>query len=74
MPQDNSPDNSPDNSRAQNGLTYKDAGVDIDAGEALVERIGPAAKATRSSVIESRSRRPAESRGIHDVPRLRVHL
>jgi len=29
------------------GLTYKDAGVDIDAGEALVERIGPAAKATR---------------------------
>jgi phosphoribosylformylglycinamidine cyclo-ligase len=32
---------------AKNGLTYKDAGVDIDAGEALVERIGPAAKATR---------------------------
>ena len=30
-----------------NGLTYKDSGVDIDAGEALVERIGPAAKATR---------------------------
>jgi phosphoribosylformylglycinamidine cyclo-ligase len=29
------------------GLTYKDAGVDIDAGEALVERIAPAAKATR---------------------------
>ncbi|HEX2761166.1 MAG TPA: phosphoribosylformylglycinamidine cyclo-ligase [Rhizomicrobium sp.] len=28
-------------------LTYKDAGVDIDAGDALVERIGPAAKATR---------------------------
>src|SRR3954462_4739017 len=36
-----------DNPRPQNGLTYKDAGVDIDAGEALVERIGPAAKATR---------------------------
>src|SRR5580698_1162903 len=31
----------------ENGLTYKDAGVDIDAGEALVERIAPAAKATR---------------------------
>ena len=31
----------------ENGLTYKDAGVDIDAGEALVERIGPAAKVTR---------------------------
>src|SRR5580704_17422456 len=29
------------------GLTYKDAGVDIDAGEALVARIGPAAKSTR---------------------------
>src|ERR1700759_3898868 len=29
------------------GLTYKDSGVDIDAGEALVDRIGPAAKATR---------------------------
>lgn len=28
-------------------ITYKDAGVDIDAGEALVRRIGPAAKATR---------------------------
>src|SRR4051812_49519248 len=36
-----------DTSGVKNGLTYKDAGVDIDAGEALVERIGPAAKATR---------------------------
>ena len=36
-----------DNSGAENGLTYKDAGVDIDAGEALVERIAPAARATR---------------------------
>jgi phosphoribosylformylglycinamidine cyclo-ligase len=36
-----------DNSGAKNGLTYKDAGVDIDAGEALVTRIGPAARATR---------------------------
>jgi phosphoribosylformylglycinamidine cyclo-ligase len=31
------------------GLTYQDAGVDIDAGEALVARIAPAAKATRRS-------------------------
>jgi len=31
----------------RNGLTYKDSGVDIDAGEALVARIAPAAKATR---------------------------
>ena len=28
------------------GLSYKDAGVDIDAGNALVERIKPLAKAT----------------------------
>jgi phosphoribosylformylglycinamidine cyclo-ligase len=34
-------------SDGKNGLTYKDAGVDIDAGEELVTRIGPAAKATR---------------------------
>jgi phosphoribosylformylglycinamidine cyclo-ligase len=31
----------------RNHMTYKDAGVDIDAGEALVARIAPAAKATR---------------------------
>ena len=30
----------------RNGLTYADAGVDIDAGNALVERIKPAAAAT----------------------------
>jgi phosphoribosylformylglycinamidine cyclo-ligase len=30
-----------------NGMTYADAGVDIDAGNALVERIKPAAGATR---------------------------
>jgi len=30
----------------KNGLTYAEAGVDIDAGNALVERIKPAAKAT----------------------------
>ena len=34
-------------SSTPSGLTYKDAGVDIDAGEALVARIAPAAKATR---------------------------
>jgi phosphoribosylformylglycinamidine cyclo-ligase/phosphoribosylamine--glycine ligase/phosphoribosylglycinamide formyltransferase/phosphoribosylformylglycinamidine cyclo-ligase len=31
----------------QNGLTYAQAGVDIDAGNALVERIKPLARATR---------------------------
>ena len=30
-----------------NGLTYADAGVDIDAGAALVEAIKPLARATR---------------------------
>ena len=31
---------------ASNSLTYRDAGVDIDAGDALVERIKPAARRT----------------------------
>ncbi|NNK77586.1 MAG: phosphoribosylformylglycinamidine cyclo-ligase [Litoreibacter sp.] len=34
-----------------NGLTYADAGVDIDAGNALVDRIKPAAAATRRSGV-----------------------
>jgi phosphoribosylformylglycinamidine cyclo-ligase len=37
-------DNTPD--QASSGLTYRDAGVDIDAGNALVERIKPAVKRT----------------------------
>src|SRR3569833_3140900 len=32
---------------SKQGLTNKNAGVDIDAGEALVDRIAPAARATR---------------------------
>lgn len=36
-------------SEGKNGLTYADAGVDIDAGNALVERIKPAAKRTTRS-------------------------
>ena len=35
--------------KGRNGLTYADAGVDIDAGNALVERIKPAAKRTMRS-------------------------
>ena len=34
-------------SRASNGLTYADAGVDIDAGNAMVEAIKPLVRATR---------------------------
>ena len=30
----------------RHGLTYRDAGVDIDAGDALVERIKPLARRT----------------------------
>ncbi|MCB1368064.1 MAG: phosphoribosylformylglycinamidine cyclo-ligase [Rhodobacteraceae bacterium] len=39
---------------AKSGLSYAEAGVDIDAGNALVERIKPAAKATaRPGVIDA---------------------
>jgi phosphoribosylformylglycinamidine cyclo-ligase len=35
-----------DSADSSKGLTYRDAGVDIDAGEELVRRIAPAARAT----------------------------
>jgi phosphoribosylformylglycinamidine cyclo-ligase len=38
---------------AHNGLTYAEAGVDIDAGAALVEAIKPLAKATRRPGAEA---------------------
>lgn len=37
----------------KNGITYADAGVDIDVGNALVERIKPAAKRTARSGVMS---------------------
>ncbi len=37
----------------KNGITYADAGVDIDAGNELVERIKPAAKRTTRSGVMS---------------------
>lgn len=40
-------------SDTKNGLTYAAAGVDIDAGNALVERIKPAAKRTNRSGVMS---------------------
>lgn len=40
-------------SEQDNGITYADAGVDIDAGNALVERIKPAAAATRRAGVMS---------------------
>jgi len=50
-----SPDPSSMNSQEEaiNGLNYKDAGVDIDAGEALVEVIKPLAKSTTRSGVAS---------------------
>jgi len=33
------------------GQTYKDAGVDIDSGNALVEKIKPLAKATKRDEV-----------------------
>src|ERR1700754_1333198 len=40
-------------SERPNGLTYADAGVDIDAGNALVERIKPLARSTRRPGAEA---------------------
>jgi phosphoribosylaminoimidazole synthetase len=40
-------------SERPNGLTYAQAGVDIDAGNALVERIKPLARSTRRSGAEA---------------------
>ncbi len=40
-----------DNKDKGGGLTYRDAGVDIDAGNALVEAIGPLAESTRRSGV-----------------------
>ena len=40
-------------SRSDKRVTYKDAGVDIDAGDALVDRIAPAAKATARPVADA---------------------
>jgi phosphoribosylformylglycinamidine cyclo-ligase len=44
---DTPPPSSSGSPAAGNGLTYRDAGVDIDAGEELVRRIKPLARATR---------------------------
>ncbi len=40
------PAGSPRAAHGRNGLTYKDAGVDIDAGDALVDAIKPLARST----------------------------
>src|SRR5690606_15850891 len=37
--------------RAMAGLTYRDAGVDIDAGDELVDRIKPLAARTRIAEV-----------------------
>ena len=43
-------------------LSYRDAGVDIDAGNALVKRISPIAKRTRRPLRKDTSC-PSSSRG-----------
>ena len=40
-----------DSSKEQQGLSYRAAGVDIEAGEELVRRIGPGARATHRSGV-----------------------
>ncbi len=47
MAKDHMADPNAPSSPPSNGLTYKDAGVDIDAGNALVDAIKPLTKATR---------------------------
>ncbi|THH38609.1 phosphoribosylformylglycinamidine cyclo-ligase [Aliishimia ponticola] len=42
-----------DQDQRKNGITYADAGVDIDAGNELVERIKPAAKRTQRPGVMS---------------------
>ena len=48
----------------KNGLTYADAGVDIDAGNLMVEKIKPAVRSTRrpGAVIRQLSVRWGTSR------------
>ena len=47
-------------SPGRKSLTYKDSGVDIDAGDALVDRIAPLAKATCADQPLSGDRAKAE--------------
>lgn len=42
-----------DDKKRPNGLTYAASGVDIDAGDALVDRIKPLAKSTRRPGAEA---------------------
>jgi len=42
-----------DNAPQKSGLTYSDAGVDIDAGDALIDKIKPYAKMTRRAGAEA---------------------
>ena len=51
MTTDKSTDKTTGKPIGKNGLTYADAGVDIDAGNALVDRIKPAAARTKRSGV-----------------------
>ena len=52
------------------GLTYRQAGVDIDAGNALVERLKPLVRATRRAGADAEPR-AGHHRGGHRIDRPR---
>ena len=56
------------NDRLQHPLSYKDAGVDIDAGDALVERIKPLAKKTLREGVMAGIGGLARSSGAQTLP------
>ena len=58
-------------SEKKQGLTYRDAGVDIDAGNALVEAIKPLVRATRRSGADAESF-PGMMRGVRRQKRRRA--
>lgn len=53
MAEDEKPEPDARKAASSNGLTYKDAGVDIDAGNALVNAIKPLTKSTRRPGADS---------------------
>ena len=50
------------------GLSYRDAGVDIDAGDALVERIKGHVRRTQQLLVRQTSRSPDQSSSTAATP------